>query len=154
MKRVSIDLHNNPNSIISNAYCAVFIIVCTCKTWYRYGSKQIQNGCSQIIPMAWPKPSCKAHWKGEEDKADKGRGGKTSSGNGQVWRSASPRGQWRAGEKWRKLIAKSSVVPQRPPRLRDWWWWWRRPLQLTVPSNPFCTACFGLLVCRRDYVHT
>ena len=33
----------------------------------------------------------------------------------------------RAGEnreKWRKLVAKSSVVPQRPSRLRDWWWWW------------------------------
>ena len=29
-------------------------------------------------------PSCKAQWKGEEDKADKGRGGKTF-GNGQAW---------------------------------------------------------------------
>ena len=27
-------------------------------------------------------------------------------------------------EKWRKLVAKSSVVPKRPSRLRDWWWWW------------------------------
>ena len=27
-------------------------------------------------------------------------------------------------EKWRKLFAKSSVVPQRPSRFRDWWWWW------------------------------
>ena len=27
-------------------------------------------------------------------------------------------------EKWRKLVVKSSVVPQRPSRLRDWWWWW------------------------------
>ena len=28
-------------------------------------------------------------------------------------------------EKWRKLVAKSSVVPQRPSRLRvRWWWWW------------------------------
>ena len=28
-------------------------------------------------------------------------------------------------EKWRKLVAKSPVVPQRPWRLRDrWWWWW------------------------------
>ena len=27
-------------------------------------------------------------------------------------------------EKWRKLVAKSSVVPQRPSQLRDWWWWW------------------------------
>ena len=26
-------------------------------------------------------------------------------------------------EKWRKLVAKSSVVPQRPSRLRDCWWW-------------------------------
>ena len=30
-------------------------------------------------------------------------------------------------KKWRKLVAKSSIVPQRPSRLRDrwlWWWWW------------------------------
>ena len=27
-------------------------------------------------------------------------------------------------EKWRKLVAKSSVLPQQPSRLRDWWWWW------------------------------
>ena len=26
--------------------------------------------------------------------------------------------------KWRKLVAKSSVMPQRPLQLRDWWWWW------------------------------
>ena len=32
---------------------------------------------------------------GEEDEADTGRGGKTTSGNGQAWSSASPRGQWR-----------------------------------------------------------
>ena len=31
--------------------------------------------------------------KGEEDKADKERGGKTTSGNGQAWSSASPKGQ-------------------------------------------------------------
>ena len=33
--------------------------------------------------------------RGEEDKADKGRGGKTTSGNGQAWSSPSPRGQWK-----------------------------------------------------------
>ena len=37
-------------------------------------------------------------WKGKEDKADKERGGKTASGNGQAWSSASPRGQWRTGK--------------------------------------------------------
>ena len=36
--------------------------------------------------------------KGEEDKADKGRGGKTTLGNGQAWSSASPRGQFRTGK--------------------------------------------------------
>ena len=65
----------------------------------------------------WPKPSWKAQWRGEEDKADRGRGGKTTSGNGQAWDSPSPR-----TENWRKLVAKSSVVPQRPSRLKDWWW--------------------------------
>ena len=45
-----------------------------------------------------PKPSCKAQWKGEEDEADRGRGGKTTSRNRQAWSSASPRGQWRTGK--------------------------------------------------------
>ena len=36
--------------------------------------------------------------RGEEDKADRGRGGKTTSGNGQAWSSAGPRGQWRTGK--------------------------------------------------------
>ena len=27
-------------------------------------------------------------------------------------------------EKWRKLVAKSFVMPQRPSQLRNWWWWW------------------------------
>ena len=33
-------------------------------------------------------------------------------------------------EKWRKLVAKSSVVPQRPWRLREWWWWWWWQMQI------------------------
>ena len=49
--------------------------------------------------------------KGGRSKADRGRSGKTTLGNGQAWSSASPRGQWRTGKKWRKLVAKSSVVP-------------------------------------------
>ena len=32
------------------------------------------------------------------DKADRGRGGKTTSGNGQAWSSPSPTGQWRTGK--------------------------------------------------------
>ena len=50
--------------------------------------------------------------RGEEDKADRGRGRKTTSGNGQAWslpkRAVENRG------KWRNLVAKSSVVPNDP----------------------------------------
>ena len=49
------------------------------------------------VHQVWPKPSRKAQWKGEEDKADRGRGGKTTSANGQAWSLLSPRGQWRTG---------------------------------------------------------
>ena len=65
---------------------------------------------------------CKAQWKGEEDKVDRKRGGRTPPGNGQGWSSPSPRGQWRTEEKkWRKLVVKSSVVPQRAPQIRHMW---------------------------------
>ena len=33
-----------------------------------------------------------------ENEADRGRGGKTTSRNGQAWNSPSPRGQWRTGK--------------------------------------------------------
>ena len=36
--------------------------------------------------------------KGAGDKADRGRGGKATSGIGQAWSSASPAGQWRTGK--------------------------------------------------------
>ena len=48
--------------------------------------------------QVWPKPSRKAQSKGEEDKADRERGGKTTSANGQAWSSLSLRGQWRTGK--------------------------------------------------------
>ena len=56
---------------------------------------------------------------GEEDKTDKGRGEKTS---GREWTGLDFAMSQRAVEnrgKWRKLVVKSSVVPQRLSRLRD-----------------------------------
>ena len=59
---------------------------------------------------------------GEEDKADRGRGGKTTSGNGLAWSSPSPRGQWRTGNNWGNWLRNQrNAVPQRPLRLRDRW---------------------------------
>ena len=57
-------------------------------------------------------------------------------------------------EKWRKLVAKSSVVPKQPSLLRDWWWWWimKKPLEvlclLTLQQHSFKTR----LGCRNWYV--
>ena len=51
---------------------------------------------------------------GEEDKADKGRGGKTTSGNGQAWSSASPRGQWRTGKHGEKWLQNHLWCPNDP----------------------------------------
>ena len=47
------------------------------------------------VHQVWPKPSCKAQGKEEEDKAHSRRGGNTTFGNGEAWSSASPRGQCR-----------------------------------------------------------
>ena len=42
-------------------------------------------------------------------------------------------------EKWRKLVAKSSVVPQWPSRLKDrWWWWW---------ITQHCACCHQSVTC-------
>ena len=64
-------------------------IIKRCKLqWYGHVSRS--SGLAKIISQGTVK--------GEEGKADKGRGGKTTSGNGQAWSSASPRGQWRTGK--------------------------------------------------------
>ena len=94
------------------------------------------------------KPSRKTQWKGEEDKSDRKRGGKTTWGNGQAWSWPSPRGQWRT-EKWRKLVVKSFVLPQRPLQLRDRWrWrkgpcgWWASSVGTTVIAQERCQQSF------------
>ena len=64
---------------------------------------------------------------GEEDEVDRGRGGKTTSGNGQAGVHQVPEGSGEQG-KWSKLVAKWSVVPQWLSRFRDkWWCWWWNP---------------------------
>ena len=48
------------------------------------------------------------------DKADRGRGGKTTSGNGQAWSSASPRGQWRTGKNGENWLQNHLWCPNDP----------------------------------------
>ena len=66
------------------------------------------------VPTVWPKRSCKAQWKGEEDKADRRRGLKTPLGTGLEF--AKSKRDLKNGDKRRKLVDNSSVVPKRPPR--------------------------------------
>ena len=67
-----------------------------------------------------------------------GRQRKRSKDNFREWTGLEFAKSQRAVEnkgKCRKLVAKSSVVPQRLSRLRArWWWWWRL-------GN--CTTCSG-----------
>ena len=62
------------------------------------------------VRQVWPKLSCKAQWKGEEDKADRRKRWKD---NIREWTclefSKSPMAVENR-EKWRKLIAKSTII--------------------------------------------
>ena len=55
-------------------------------------------------------------------------------------------------EKWRKLVIKSSVVPQRPSRLRDRWWWWTRIwipiLNVKNMNNKVPWYYIGICICK------
>ena len=51
-------------------------------------------------------------------------------------------------EKRRKLVVKSSVVPQRPSRLRDRWWWWWSVNILTSQKTSNQNKCVTLIKSR------
>ena len=69
-----------------NWFSVVVCERCPCITnqCLEFASHKI-NSPDIIVCGCTCKPSCKAQWKGEEDKADRGRGGKTTAGNGQAW---------------------------------------------------------------------
>ena len=80
-------------------------IVKRCKLqWYGHVSRS--SGLAKTILQGTVK--------GEEDKADRGRSGKTTSGNGQAWSSASPKGQWRTGENGENWLRNHLWCPNDP----------------------------------------
>ena len=68
------------------------------------------------VHQVWPKPSCKAQWQEEDDEADGERDGKTTSGNGQAWSLASPRGQLRTGKHRGNWFGNHLWCPNDPRR--------------------------------------
>ena len=77
------------------------------------------------VHQVWPKPSCKAKsiFQGTVNGGRRqGRQRKRWQDNLREWTGLEFGRSQRAVEnrrKWRKLVAKSCVVPQRPSRLRD-----------------------------------
>ena len=71
-------------------------------------------------PLTWRRQFCKGQWKEQEGEEDRRRDGKITSRNGREWGLEIPWGQRKTREGWKGIVAASSVVPRRPPRLRDW----------------------------------
>ena len=53
----------------------------------------------------------------KEEEVDRRRGGKTISKSGQGWTFASSTKTAEDGTRWKRVVAKSSVVPQRQCRV-------------------------------------
>ena len=71
---------------------------------------------------------------------------------------AKSRGAVENRERWRKLVVKSSMVPQRPSWLRDrWWWWWGwyHELQKYTPwvAEVYTTSCKSIYTMRCRSIH-
>ena len=72
-----------------------------------YGHVSCSSGLAKTILQVTVKGDIRHSERKGKDMADRGKGGKTTSGNGQSWSSASPIGQWRTGENggnWCEII--------------------------------------------------
>ena len=90
------------------------------------------------VHQVWPKPYCKVKVKGARRQS---RQRERWEDNIRDWTGLEfPKSQ-RAVEnrgKWRKLVVKSSVVPQRPSGLRARWWWSSSWFQTPLFQYHFC----------------
>ena len=69
--------------------------------------------------LDWPRLSYREQFKEGDEEADRGNDGKTTSKSGLALNGITYYRKPRTREEWRKLVAKSTVVPQRSARLRD-----------------------------------
>ena len=90
--------------------------------------------CMDVSPVhqTWPKPPCKAEWKGQEDKADRGRGRKTRQTEEEVGRQHQGMKRpgvhhvpERSGEQEKMEETGREVICGAPatPAVRDSWRW-------------------------------
>ena len=69
---------------------------------------------TRSLPV-WTENTLHHHYHQSLNREDRGRGGKTTSGNGQAWSSASPRGQWRTGENEENWLQNHLWCPNDTP---------------------------------------
>ena len=69
--------------------------------------------------LDWPRLSYREQFKEGDEEADRGNDGETASKSGLALNVIYYYGKPRTFEEWRKLVVKSTVVPQRSTRLRD-----------------------------------
>ena len=80
-------------------------IIKRCKLqWYGHVSRS--SGLAKIILQGIVK--------GGRRQGDRGRGGKTTLGNGQAWSSPKPRGQWRTGKNGENWLQNHLWCPNDP----------------------------------------
>ena len=117
--------------------------------WYGDGHVSCSSGLSKMIMQGTVKGGRR-----------QGRQRKRWEDNIREWTGLEFSKSQRAVEnkkKWKKLVVKSSVVSQRPSRLRDWWWWWWCTIvSLLYPCHTHvshvCTHC-GIFLCEQRSSH-
>ena len=71
------------------------------------------------LTIIWTGKDYREQFKEGDEEADRGNDGKTTSKSGLALNEISYYGKSRTVSEWRKLVVKSTVVPQRSARLRD-----------------------------------
>ena len=73
------------------------------------------------VQQVWQKPFCKALERGRKTRQTEEEAGRQHQGMDRPEVRQVPEGSGKQGKMEKKLVVKSSVVPQRPSRLRDRW---------------------------------
>ena len=94
------------------------------KTWPSWRDANCSGMVMSPVHHVWPNRLERHSEWGKKTRQTEAEVGKQHQGMDRPGVRQVPEGSGEQG-KWRKLVVKSSVMPQRPSRLRDrWWWWW------------------------------
>ena len=93
---------------------------CYYKIWASHTKTMLPTVMAHVHQV-WPKPSCKAPWKGGRRQGRQRKRWEDNIRECTGREFAKSQRAVESREKWRKLVVKSLVVPQQPSRLWDRW---------------------------------